>query len=123
MNGAVRVTITIRPAVSHDADGIALTYLESAEYHARLDPERYSVPALQMISARYRDGRQRPPYAGGNAITFVAELGAEIAGFIDARLEQSPDSIHREVIYCHIAEIAVSARHRNQRIGTTDAGP
>jgi len=36
--------ITIRPAVSEDADGIAGTFLESAEYHARLDPERYSPP-------------------------------------------------------------------------------
>src|SRR5215470_1314960 len=36
------MAITIRPAVSEDADGIAGTFLETAEYHARLDPERYS---------------------------------------------------------------------------------
>jgi hypothetical protein len=33
--------IEIRPAVPKDADGIARTFLESAEYHARLDSERY----------------------------------------------------------------------------------
>lgn len=50
-------------------------------------------------------------------LTLVAELNGEIVGFIDARLEQSLDAMHREVNYCHIAEIAVSGRHQNQGIG------
>ena len=108
--------ITIRPAVSEDADGIARTFLESAEYHARLDPERYS-PALETISARYREGRQHPPGSDGEGITLVAELGNEIVGFLDARLEQSTDPMHRRMIYCHVAEIAVSFPHQNQGIG------
>jgi hypothetical protein len=33
--------ITIRRAVAEDTEGIARTFLESAEYHARLDPECY----------------------------------------------------------------------------------
>lgn len=111
------VAITIRPAVSGDADGIACTFLESAEYHAGLDPERYSHPAVLTISARYRQGRQHPPHAAGGGITLVAELSGEIVGFIDARLEQSPDPMHREITYCHIAEIAVSDRFQNQGIG------
>ena len=109
--------ITIRPAVSEDADGIAGTFLESAEYHARLDPERYSLPSVETISVRYREGRQHPPDERGEVITLVAELSGEIVGFIDARLEQSPDPMHREMIYCHVAEIAVRSRHRNQGIG------
>jgi len=113
-----RVGITIRPAVREDADGIARTFLESAEYHARLDPQRYWVPALETISARYREGRQQSPNAPGEGITLVAELGGEIVGFIDARLEQSADVMHREIIYCHVAEIAASCRHQNQGIGT-----
>jgi GNAT superfamily N-acetyltransferase len=111
------VAITIRPAVSGDADGIARVYLESAEYHAGLDPERYSAPAVETISARYREGRQHPPDADGGGVTLVAELSGEIVGFIDAGLEQSHDLMHREIIYCHIAEIAVSSRHQNQGIG------
>src|SRR5262245_60640620 len=106
--------ITIRPAVSEEADGIASTFLESAEYHAGLDPERYSPPAIETISARYREGRQHPPDAAGEGITLVAEFSGAIVGFIDARLEQSPDPMHREMIYCHVAEIAVRSRHRNQ---------
>ena len=109
--------IEIRPAVPEDADGIARTFLESAEYHAELDPERYSIPAVETISARYREGRQHPSHAGREVITLVAELSGEIVGFIDARLEQSPDAMHREMIYCHIAEIAVRGGHRNQGIG------
>ena len=109
--------ITIRLAVSADAEGIAETFLESAEHHARLDPQRYSVPEFDMIAARYREGRQHPTGAGGTAITLVAELGGQVAGFVDARLEQSPDPMHREITYCHISEIAVSSRHQNQGIG------
>jgi GNAT superfamily N-acetyltransferase len=111
------VAIEIRPAVSRDADGIARIFLESAEYHAELDPERYSVPTVETISARYREGRQHPSDAGREVLTLVAELSAEIVGFIDARLEQSPDAMHREMIYCVIAEIAVRRGHRSQGIG------
>lgn len=109
--------ITIRPAVSEDADDIVRTYLESAQHHARLDPERYWVPAAEVISARYREGRQHPPDAGAEAITLVAELRGEIVGFIDARLDRSPDPMHREMSYCHIVEIAVSSSQQSQGIG------
>ena len=100
------VAITLRPALSEDADGIAGTFLESAEYHAQLDPERYSPPAVETISARYREDRQHSPGAL-ESITLVAEFSGEIVGFIDARLERSPDPMHREMIYCHVAEFAV----------------
>jgi ribosomal protein S18 acetylase RimI-like enzyme len=108
--------ITIRMAVSEDADRIACVFLESAEYHARLDPERYSAPGIGMISAGYQ-ARLRLPEASAKSITLVAELNAEIVGFLDARLERSPDPMHREMIYCHIAEIAVSSRCQNRGIG------
>ena len=109
--------ITIRVAASEDADGITRTFLESAEYHARLDPERYSTPAVETISARYREGQQHPPDAGADSITLVAELSGEVVGFIDARLEHSLDAMHRKMVYCHVSEIAVSSQHQNQGIG------
>jgi ribosomal protein S18 acetylase RimI-like enzyme len=112
-----QAAITIRPAVPDDANGITRVYLESADYHAGLDPERYWTPAADAISARYREGGQHPPDADGNAITLVAELSGEIVGFVDARLTQSPDPMHREMTYCYIVEIAVSARYQKQGIG------
>jgi GNAT superfamily N-acetyltransferase len=109
--------IEIRLAVPDDADGIARTFIESAEYHAELDPERYSMPAFEAISSRYREARQHPSRGENEAITLVAELGCDIVGFIDASLEHSADPMHREMVYCHIAEIAVLRGHRNQGIG------
>ena len=49
------LAITIRPAVAEDAEGITRTYMESSEHHARLDPERYRIPAAETIAARYRE--------------------------------------------------------------------
>ena len=109
--------VTIRPAVPEDAVGIAHSFLESAELHAWLDPERYEVPELEAISDRYREGRQHPLSAAGVSVTFVADLEGEIAGFVDARLERSLDAMHREMLYCHVVEIAASSRHRSQGIG------
>jgi GNAT superfamily N-acetyltransferase len=108
--------ITIRPAAADDADGIARTFLESAEHHASLDPARYGVPSMAGIAARYRDGRQHPAGAA-DAITLVAELGCEIIGFVDARLDRSPDPMHRKLLYCVVVEIAVSRRHQGQGVG------
>lgn len=107
--------ITIRPATAEDAGGITRVYLESADYHAGLDPERYWIPDADAIRARYRQGRRHPPHT--EAITLIAELVGEIVGFVDVRLQRSPDPMHREMLYCHIVEIAVSSRVRGQGIG------
>jgi GNAT superfamily N-acetyltransferase len=108
--------ITIRPAVADDADGITRAYLESAAHHARIDPERYLVPSAETIAARYREGRQLPEEQD-QGITLVAELDGEIVGFVDVRLDRSPDPMHREMTYCHVVEIAVRASHQSQGIG------
>jgi len=111
--GAIR----IRSAVPADAEGIALTFMESAESHAELDPERYWVPAAEPIVERYRSGAQHGPEAGSEAITLVAEVDGEIVGFLDAHLDRSRDPMHREITYCHIAEVAVRRGQRSRGIG------
>lgn len=110
-------TIRIREASNEDVPSIANTFLESAWYHANLDPERYSVPIHEAVSARYQEARQHAADAEEQRVTLVAEFNRKIVGFIDARLERSPDLMHREMMYCHIAEIAVSAPYQNQGIG------
>ena len=107
--------VTVRQAVSQDADGITRTYLESAEYHAGLDAARYGIPDAEEISARYRQGRQHPP--DGDAITLVAEMNGEIIGFLDIQLTRSPDPMHRQMLYCDVVEVAVSSRHQRQGVG------
>ncbi len=108
------MSATIRPARPEDAEGLARVYLESAEYHAQLDSERYSVPGADAIASRYRENRQ---HAGADGRTFVAEISGDIVGFVDARLDRSPDPMHRDMTYCHIVEIAVAARHQRRGIG------
>ena len=109
--------ITIRPALPDDAKGIARAFTESAEHHARLDSERYFVPSKDAIAARYRDGRQHPPEAAATSVTLVAEIHGEVVGFVDARLEQSTDAMHRELVYCHVIEIAVEQKHQSAGVG------
>ena len=104
----------IRPARPEDAAGIMRVYMESARHHAALDPERYSVPDPGEILARYRDGRQHPHDPG---ITLVAETAGETAGFVDVRLERPIDPMHRRIVYCYVAEIAVREELRSSGIG------
>ena len=108
--------LTKRPAAYGDVEGIVNALLASAEHHARLDPERYFVPAAGTLLTRYRD-MMRLPDEGDAWIMMVAEDGGEIAGFVEARLEQSPDPMHKDVRYCHVGELAVQRRYRNQGIG------
>lgn len=110
--------ITIRPAVSEDAEGIVAIYMQSADYHAALDPERYWIPDAKTILARYRDGQQHSSLGSAKATTLVAELSGEIVGFVDARLTSSPDPMHRDMIYCHLVEIAISRPRQGHGIGT-----
>ena len=116
-NGAQLEVVTIRPTVSEDADGIARTFLESAEHHSGLDSELYFVPTFETIASRYREGRQHPYDASFESASLVAEVSGEIVGFIDARLFQSSDAMHRDILFCHVAEIAVSGRHQSKGIG------
>jgi GNAT superfamily N-acetyltransferase len=117
MTKASILAATIRPAGVDDADGITRIFLESAEHHASLDSELYFVPAAETITARYREGRQHPAEERADSITLVAELGGEIVGFIDARLYQPTDAMHRQMIYCLVSEIAVRREHQNHGIG------
>jgi len=109
-------SVAIRPAVPGDAEGITRAFLDSAQYHAHLD-ERYGVPPAGAVSERYREGRQHAAEDAERSITLVAELGGEIVGFVDVRLEQSPDPMHREITYCHVVEIAVGGDRQRQGIG------
>ena len=107
--------IQIRRFDPSDAERLALVYLDSARHHASIDPERYIVPPLDDVMARYLGGGQHPPDA--YSLTLVAEHGSEIVGFVDGWLQRPTDLMHRPVTICFIAEIGVSESARSQGIG------
>jgi ribosomal protein S18 acetylase RimI-like enzyme len=107
--------LVIRAATPDDAAGLVDAYLDSAEHHAQLEPERYFVPDKEAIIARYREGRQHPEDAV--AVTLVAVVDGAVVGFVDVKLDRSPDAMHREILFCHIVELAVRESHRSAGIG------
>lgn len=109
-------SVQIRPATPDDAAAITRVYMESAEHHAAIDPEHCHVPDRTAIEERYRQGRQHPD-SESPAITFVAEADGEIVGFLDAQIQMPFDPMLRRMTYCFIADVAVTATHRNQQIG------
>jgi len=104
----------IRAATSEDAAAITFVYLESAEHHAAIDPERNYVPERAAIEERYRSGKQHPSEP---AVTLVAEADGSVVGFIDARIGETFDPMYRPARYCFVADIAVARAHRSKRIG------
>ena len=111
-----RVSVTLRPAVPADADGIAAIFVQSAAHHAQLEPGRYWVPAVEALAARYRD-ESLASNTLNRSTTIVAERDGEIVGFVDARLDRSSDPTHRDLNYCHVVELAVDSQHRSRGVG------
>lgn len=109
-------TPNIRPAAADDAEGITRVFMQSAEHHAGLDPDRYWQPSMESIAAQYRD-RAQLMAADDDIVTLVADLDGMIVGFVDVRLHRSPDLMHRNLTYCHIAEIAVATDHQSHGVG------
>jgi ribosomal protein S18 acetylase RimI-like enzyme len=107
--------VTVRTATAQDAEAITRIYIQSADHHANIDAERYCIPPEEFILERYRTGGQH--VAGSEASTLVAEAGGQLLGFADIRLNQSTDPMHKDLIYCHIVEIAVREDIRSQGIG------
>ncbi len=109
-------SVLIRPATPDDSAAITRIYMESAEHHATIDPEHCQVPDRTAIEERYRQGRQHPD-SELPAITLVAESDGAIVGFLDAQIQMPFDPMLRRMTYCFIADVAVAASHRSQRIG------
>ncbi len=114
VSGAANSIMTIRAARPGDAEAIAGVFLDSARLHADLDPERYLVPSADDVAARYANVTSQH---NAEATTLVAEIDGALVGFVDARLERSPDPMHRDIVYCHVSEIAVGNRYQGHGIG------
>ncbi len=109
--------LAIRPAETVDCNAIAQVFMESSEHHASLDSELFFIPDRSMVTERYREGHQHPSDKHDECITLVAEFDGEVVGFVDARLDRPTDPMHREMVFCHIVELAVARRFQSKGIG------
>ncbi len=82
--------ITLRAARAEDAPAIARIGQENSAYYARLAPELYRVPdegaAVELIAGD-EEWRSRP-----TSLALVAEVDGEIAGYLEAALEEPMES-------------------------------
>lgn len=109
----------IRCATPEDAEAITFIYMQSAELHARLDPDRNHVPDQAEIEERYRTGAQHPEDAKAS-ITLVAEDAGRLVGFLDARIIEAYDAfdpMYRPATYCFVADVGVDEERRREGIG------
>ena len=109
--------LSIRPAEAADCTAIAQVFMESSEHHASLDPELFFIPDRSMVTERYRKGHQHPSDKHEECITLVAELDGDVIGFVDARLDRPSDPMHRDMVFCHVVELAVGREFQSKGIG------
>ena len=107
--------IVIRPARPDDALGLAAIYVESAEHHARLDPDTYRVPDIHAVTAKME---RQVAEARSDFHVIVAAAGGRVVGSADVRMMRTSDpaSMIRPCVAASIG-LAVLGTHRRRGIG------
>jgi ribosomal protein S18 acetylase RimI-like enzyme len=76
--------VTVRPAASADAAGIAAIYRENARWHASLDPDYFREPDPdRLVEALRADDEWRERE---DTLALVAEVDGDVAGYLEASL-------------------------------------
>ncbi|MBI3965086.1 MAG: GNAT family N-acetyltransferase [Chloroflexi bacterium] len=99
----------IRLAMAADVPQLALLWLESAEYHARLAPEYYelSAGAHDRVEALLRGG-----LSGVGRVTLLVEMDREVTGFV--QLEISEVAVFRRSRRGNVYNLSVAGRFRRR---------
>ncbi len=84
--------------VSHagDGTGMALIWLDSAMYHAQLNPWRFRVPDSVGLAESFEERAAMP--RADDRLDLVAELDGELVGLIFARLEEPMATASRQMV-------------------------
>jgi ribosomal protein S18 acetylase RimI-like enzyme len=112
--------VRVRPLRPGDADGVASIWIESARYHQRLNAYLYAVHDAEVISNRYRRNEQHSQsLPDEDKVTFVAEAGGVLVGFVDVEIlrprDEATDFIAR--VHGYVPELAVAESWRGRGVG------
>ena len=77
--------ITVRAARVGDAEALAASFVRTCAGYARLDPELFQVPEVDVVRRRLAELLARAGVAG--ELWLVAEVGDRVAGDVRASLE------------------------------------
>ena len=98
----------IRPARQGDGAGFAAVWLDTGAYYARLDPDRFHVPAANGLTDWFEEHWLGTP--NPDRFMRVAELDGQIAGFVSASLEQPFETAQWQLLrYLASRRLAVNA--------------
>ena len=104
---------TIRRATMADFARVSRIFAEENRFHAELVPHAIRMAEPVMSHEWLEEVLADPAQA-----LFVAQLGAEVAGVLLARLRTSADDpILQPRRYAYVDEVAVAAEHRGQGLG------
>lgn len=114
--------ITIREAQDTDAAGIARIGLENSAYHVRLAPDIFRMPDEDgFVEFIANDTEWR---ALSTSLALVAEVDGEIAGYLEATLQEPVESARwqgqRDLgeFRLHINYVGTSDKLKRQGVGT-----
>ncbi len=102
----------IRRATEADIAALAEIYVESAQYHADLDPEFYFVPSVEAARTRIADRLSKPGVA-----LFVADLAGQVVGLLEVEIGEPAGGSMVRAVGTAIIGLAVRADRRGDGIG------
>jgi GNAT superfamily N-acetyltransferase len=115
-------TVTVREARDVDAHGITRIGLENSAYYARLAPELFRMPdeeGFVEFIANDEEWRALP-----TSLALVAEAGGEIAGYLEASLQEAMDTARWQsqrdlgTIRLLISYVGTSDTYKRQGVAT-----
>lgn len=78
------MTAAVRIARPGDGAAVARVWLDTAAYHAELDPEHFKVPVTADLAERTDEVLGR---SGDGAVNLVAETDGRVVGWLSAHIE------------------------------------